>query len=199
MTVSVTDAHAHVQRLLSIVKMATLLEGVLTLHYITFHGSKVSQNGCRMWDMSYNYKNEEQRSLVRFFCGRNNSLQRIFTKKYFLFAVGSVYRVKRFTIRSRNVAIVSLTTKRLKWKCGVAVTTVETYWQSNGTSLSMLVEDMSRNKYFSKFEYHIVACRLKAGISETERTSISRQRLGTHFSFIIVWVTIKHVHVATRT
>jgi hypothetical protein len=29
----------------------------ITLHYITFHGSKVSQNHCRMWNKSYNYKN----------------------------------------------------------------------------------------------------------------------------------------------
>jgi hypothetical protein len=36
---------------------------------------------------------EEQRSVVLFFCG-----QRIFVKKCFLFTVGSVFRVKRFTI-----------------------------------------------------------------------------------------------------
>jgi hypothetical protein len=35
---------------------------VVTLHYITlhciaFHGSKVSQNNCRMWNMSYKCKN----------------------------------------------------------------------------------------------------------------------------------------------
>jgi hypothetical protein len=29
----------------------------VTLHYVTFHGSKVSQNDCRMWNKSYNYKN----------------------------------------------------------------------------------------------------------------------------------------------
>jgi hypothetical protein len=28
-----------------------------SLYYITFHGSKVSQNDCRMWNKSYNYKN----------------------------------------------------------------------------------------------------------------------------------------------
>jgi hypothetical protein len=32
-----------------------------------------------------------------FFCGQKNSMQRIFIKKYFLFTVGSVCRVKRFT------------------------------------------------------------------------------------------------------
>jgi hypothetical protein len=44
---------------------------------------------------------EEQRSVVRF-CGRKNSMQRIFINKCFLFAVGSVSRVKRFTTGSRN-------------------------------------------------------------------------------------------------
>jgi hypothetical protein len=47
--------------------------------------------------------------------------------------------------------------------------------------------------------YSIVACRLKAGISESERPSIARERLGNQVSCIIVWVTIKRVYVATRT
>jgi hypothetical protein len=29
---------------------------LVTLHYITFPGSKVSQNDCRMWNKSYRYK-----------------------------------------------------------------------------------------------------------------------------------------------
>jgi hypothetical protein len=46
---------------------------------------------------------EEQRSVVRFFfCGQKDSLQRISIKKYFLFTVESVCRVKRFTIGSVN-------------------------------------------------------------------------------------------------
>jgi hypothetical protein len=44
----------------------------------------------------------------------------------------------------------------------------------------------------------IVVCRLKAGISESERASIARQCLGNHVSCITVWVT-KHVHMATYT
>jgi hypothetical protein len=36
------------------------------------------------------------------FCGKTNSMQRMFTKKCFLFTVGSVCRVKRFTTGSRN-------------------------------------------------------------------------------------------------
>jgi hypothetical protein len=39
---------------------------------------------------------EEQRSVVRFY-GQKDSMQRIFIKKYYLFTVGSVCRVKLFT------------------------------------------------------------------------------------------------------
>jgi hypothetical protein len=44
---------------------------------------------------------EEQRSVVRF-CGQKDSMQRIFTKKYFLFMVGSVCRIKQFTTGPTN-------------------------------------------------------------------------------------------------
>jgi hypothetical protein len=40
---------------------------------------------------------EEQRSVVRFFLWQKGPMQRIFIKKCFLFTVGSVCRVKRFT------------------------------------------------------------------------------------------------------
>jgi hypothetical protein len=33
-----------------------LILKAITLHYIPFHGLKVSQNDCRMWNMSYKYK-----------------------------------------------------------------------------------------------------------------------------------------------
>jgi hypothetical protein len=46
-------------------------------------------------------------------------------------------------------------------------------------------------------QYNIVTCRLKAGISESERASIASQRLGSYVSSaarssecIVVWVTI---------
>jgi hypothetical protein len=64
--------HAHIHRLVSVVKMATVLEDCTT---------------------------EEQRSLVRFY-GQKDLIQRIFIKKYFLFTVGSVCRVKRSTTGS---------------------------------------------------------------------------------------------------
>jgi hypothetical protein len=76
MTVYVADAHARVQRLVSVVKMAALLEGCTT---------------------------EEQRSLVRF-CGQEESLQRIFINKCFLFTMGRVRRVKRFTTGGKYFA-----------------------------------------------------------------------------------------------
>jgi hypothetical protein len=47
------------------------------------------------------YTTKEQRYVV-LFCGQKDSMQRIFIKKCFLFTVGSVCRVKRFTTRSRH-------------------------------------------------------------------------------------------------
>jgi hypothetical protein len=67
---------------------------------------------------------EEQRFVVRFSVGRG-SMERIFIKKYFLFTVGSVCRVKQFTIWSRNS---SRMFESLRWWKGVAElaeTTVE--------------------------------------------------------------------------
>jgi hypothetical protein len=48
------------------------------------------------------------------FCGQKDSMQRIFTKKCFLFTVGSAYCVKQFTSGSRNMAIVSLMTEEVE-------------------------------------------------------------------------------------
>jgi hypothetical protein len=66
---SVGSRHVHVQRLVSVVKMATVLED------------------CTI---------EEQHSVVRF-CGQKDSVQMIFIKKCFLFMVGSVCHIKRFS------------------------------------------------------------------------------------------------------
>jgi hypothetical protein len=74
MTVYIVDVHTHVQRLLSVVKMVTVLEECAT---------------------------EEQHSVVCF-CGQKDSMQRIFIKKYFLFMRGSVCHVKPFTTGLRN-------------------------------------------------------------------------------------------------
>jgi hypothetical protein len=74
MSVYVEDVHAYIQRLVSVVKMATVLEG---------------------------YTTKEQRSVV-LFCWKNYSMYRIFTEKYFLFTFGSVCHVKRSTTGSRN-------------------------------------------------------------------------------------------------
>jgi hypothetical protein len=40
--------------------------------------------------------------LLCVFCGQKDSMQRIFINKWFLFTVGSVCHVKRFTTGSRN-------------------------------------------------------------------------------------------------
>jgi hypothetical protein len=44
----------------------------------------------------------KSRILLCFFSGHKDSMQRIFLKKCFLFTVGSVSRLKRFTTESRN-------------------------------------------------------------------------------------------------
>jgi hypothetical protein len=49
-----------------------------------------------MVTMLEEYTTEEHRSLVNLY-GQKNLMQALFIKKYFLFTVGSVCRVKRFT------------------------------------------------------------------------------------------------------
>jgi hypothetical protein len=71
------------------------------------------------------YTTEEQRSVVLFFCGQKDSMQRKIIKKYFLFIVGCVCRLKRFTSGSRNMVNVSLMTKMLKRGAEVAEATVK--------------------------------------------------------------------------
>jgi hypothetical protein len=72
---SLGNAHVHVQRLVSVVKMPTVFKHCNT---------------------------EEQHSVVHFFCVQKDSMQRIFIEKLFLFTVGSVCHIKRFTTVSRN-------------------------------------------------------------------------------------------------
>jgi hypothetical protein len=57
-----------------------------------------SQNGDRAWGVYYG----RAAFVVRLFCGQKDSIQRMFIKKCFLFTIGSVCRVKRFTTGSRN-------------------------------------------------------------------------------------------------
>jgi hypothetical protein len=74
MTAYVADMLALIQRLVAVIKMATVLEEFVT---------------------------QEQRSLVRFLWAKD-SMQMIFIKKCFLFTVGSVCCVKLFIAGSRN-------------------------------------------------------------------------------------------------
>jgi hypothetical protein len=91
MTVYVADAHAHVQGLVSVDKMATVLEVCTT---------------------------EEQRSVVRF-CGPKESIQRIFIKKCFMFTVGnicpSVFSVKNHLGGKRFADDEEVQTEVRKW------------------------------------------------------------------------------------
>jgi hypothetical protein len=74
MTRQVADADAHVKRLVSVVKMATMLEGIVPKTSV----------------------------LLCIFRGQKDSIQRISIMKCFLFMVGSVCRIKRLTTGSRN-------------------------------------------------------------------------------------------------
>jgi hypothetical protein len=75
-TVYVAGMHAHVQRPVSVVKMATALE---------------------------EYTIDEQSSVVRF-CGQTDAIRRIFIKKLFLFTMGNICRVKRFDLDGKRFA-----------------------------------------------------------------------------------------------
>jgi hypothetical protein len=128
---------AYNQRLVSVVKMATMLEGNTTKSSV----------------------------LLCFFCGQNYSMYRIFTQKYFLFTVGSVCHVKRSTAGLRNslkdvrksqmmpdqVALLRLRQKQLY--SGTTVQSVQCCGfrltgKVMGEAYQKLVEDMSRNKCF---------------------------------------------------
>jgi hypothetical protein len=75
MTVEVADPHAPVHRLISVVKIATLLEIVQPKSIVL---------------------------LCVFLWARGHNAKIIIKKKYFLFTVGSVCRVKRFTTGSKK-------------------------------------------------------------------------------------------------
>jgi hypothetical protein len=72
--------------------------------------------------------------------------------------LGSVCRVKRHTTGSKILSRTLESRRYARLGAEVAVTSrtrVSTHWQSDGASVSMLAEDMSRNKGFSTFDYHI--------------------------------------------
>jgi hypothetical protein len=82
----------------------------------------------------------------------------ILINKWFLFTVGSVCRVKRSSLGGKRFAddeeVVTEVRKWLRQQSETSMLAGSTHWYSNGTSVSMLVEDMSRNKFFfSRFEY----------------------------------------------
>jgi hypothetical protein len=77
-------------------------------------------------------------------------------KKSLLFRVGSVCRVRKFTTESRNSIKDVRKPEIRKRRCGsgwdnsqnTSMLQISTHWESDGTSVSMLVERMSRNECF---------------------------------------------------
>jgi hypothetical protein len=61
---------------------------------------------------------------------------------------------------------------------------VSTHWQSEGTSISTLVEALSRNKCFSRLEYHIfyVLNLFVAYLLSLTRISQDNQPSGSHMN-----------------
>jgi hypothetical protein len=107
------------------------------------------------------YTTEEQSYVVRF-CGQNDSLKRIIIKKYFLYTVGSVCRVKWFTTGSRNSLKEVRKTQMMsdqvqKWLrqqskdfYAVGFDALVELW---GKCINVGREYVE--KYFSRFEYHM--------------------------------------------
>jgi hypothetical protein len=90
-------------------------------------------------------------------------MQRIFIKKCFLFAVGNVCLVKRFTAGSRDVALVTLMTKRLKRRCGSGWDNSQRLlcsgFRRTGKAMGQVCQCWWRicreANVFSRFEYHM--------------------------------------------
>jgi hypothetical protein len=82
----------------------------------------------------------------------NDSMQGIFENKYFLFTVGSVCRVKRFTTGSRNSFKGVGKSEMMPDRCGkwLRQQSKDVYAADFDalTNVSVLVVDMSRNKKF---------------------------------------------------
>jgi hypothetical protein len=115
-----------------------------------------SKHGDRAWGCT----TEEQRSVMRF-CGQKDSMQRIFIKKYFLFTVGSVYRVKRFPTGRQTFRW-----WRRGWNGGggMAETTVKRLlccgFRRTHKEMGQVYQCCWRmcrgvNVFFSRFEYHM--------------------------------------------
>jgi hypothetical protein len=83
---------------------------------VQLHDSLRSRHACACSEAGFSSQYGD-RSVVRF-CEQKDSMQRIFIKKCFLFTMGSVCLVKRFTTGLRNVINILLITKRLKRRCG---------------------------------------------------------------------------------
>jgi hypothetical protein len=115
-----------------------------------------SQNGSCAWGMYY----RRRAFCYAFFCGQNDSMKRIFIKKCFLFTVGSVCRVKRFTSRWQMFRW-----WRRGWNRGaeVAETTVKRFlccgFRRTGKAMGHVYQCWWRIcreiNVFPRFEYHM--------------------------------------------
>jgi hypothetical protein len=76
--------------------------------------------------------------------------------------VGSVCRIKLFHLGGRRFADEEIETEVRKWLRQQSKDFHDvgsTHWQSDGTDVSMLVEDMSRNKRFFQVRIsHVLRC-----------------------------------------
>jgi hypothetical protein len=128
MKVYVAEAHAHVQRLISVVKMATML--VCTT--------------------------EEQGSLLRFLCVQKDLMQSIFIKKWFLFTVGSTGRIKRFSLGGKNfIDDEEVETEVREWVRQQSKTSVFRDFDAIVKRWDKCINVMSRNKCFFQGRTHI--------------------------------------------
>jgi hypothetical protein len=95
---------------------------------------------------------QKQPSVVRFFVGKNDSIQKIFIKKYFVFMIGTVCRVKRFSLGVKRFADEEEVEMEVrKWLRKQSKDFYATDFDAlvkDRTGVSVSVEDMSRNKCF---------------------------------------------------
>jgi hypothetical protein len=98
------------------------------------------------------------------FCGQKTSLQRIFIKKCFVYTVGSVCRVKRFTTGPRNVENVCWWRRGWNGGAEVAETTDKRLlccgFRSTGKAMGHVYQFWWRIcreiNVFSSFKYHMI-------------------------------------------
>jgi hypothetical protein len=105
------------------------------------------------------YTTEEQRFCF-LFCGQKDTMHWIFIKKYFLFTVGSVCRVKGFTTGSRNSLKDVRKSQVRKWLRQQFKTFLCCGFRRTGKAMGQAYQCWWRicreiNVFVSRLEYHI--------------------------------------------